>query len=189
MVELLIGVSLSLIVITAVLSSYVFLARNFTRSIGLASSNKPSLVNQSRIAVTYLSQDVRMATGITGTLSASEVTLIVPTNSGTKNITYYYNSSSSSVTVYSVTVEPTSFSRIDRSNSTLLTLQTNLLTCTLTYYDGSGYPYTTYVNYLKGIKSLALSSTAQAGSSVNGTLSAIYQTSSAPLVFRNKSLL
>lgn len=45
LVEMLIGLSLSLMVMAAILSSYVFLARNFTRSLGVtyAVSNQTTL--------------------------------------------------------------------------------------------------------------------------------------------------
>lgn len=189
LVELLIGVALSLFVMSAVLSSYVFLARNFTRSLAISSTNQPPLEAQGRRAINYFTQDVRMATGRTGTISASEVTLVLPTSSSTKNVTYYYNSSSSSASVYSVTVLPKSLARIDRNTNTVLTLQTDLLSCTLTYYDSSGYPYATYVNYLNGIKQINLSFTCQTGSSVNGTLTPVYRGDSALLLLRNTPLL
>lgn len=176
-------------VMTAVLSSYVFLGKNFTRTLGISSANQPPLEAQGRRAVAYFTRDVRAASGRTGTVSASEVTLVLPTSSGTRNVTYYYNNTAATVSVYSVSVLPYSLTRIDRSNNTALTLQTDLLTCTINYYDSSGYPYTTYVDYLSGIKKLSLAFTAQTGSSVNGTLTQVYPMSSAPLLLRNTPLL
>ena len=187
LVELLVGMTLALMVMTAVLSSYVFLGKNFTRTLGISSANQPPLEAQGRRAVAYFTQDVRAATGRTGTVSASEVTLILPTSSGTKNITYYYNNGGAT-TVYSVPVLANSLTRIDRSTSTGLTLQTDLLTCTINYFDSLGYPYTSYVNYLAGIKVLSLTFTAQTGSSINGTLTQVYEMSSAPLLLRNTPL-
>lgn len=189
LVELLISVSLALFVMGAVLSSYVFLARNFTRSLAISSTNQPPLEAQSRRTINYFTQDVRTATSRTGTISASEVTFVLPTSSGTRQVTYYYNSGTSSASVYSVTVLPKSLSRIDRNTNTVLTLHTDLLSCTFTYYDSSGYPYTSYVNYLPGIKQINLSFTCQTGSSVNGTLTPVYRTDSAPLLLRNSALL
>lgn len=192
LVELLIGVSLSLIVMGAVLSSYVFLARNFTRSLGLSAANQPTLEAQGRRAVAYFTQDVRMATGRTGTLSASEVTLVLPTSSGSKQVTYYYSANSDPdnlETIYGVTVQPNSLTRIDRNTSTGLTLHTNLISCVFNYYDNSGRPYITYVNYLSGIKEINLSLSAQSGSSTNGTLTPIFKVDSSTLVLRNTPLL
>ena len=51
LVELLIAMSLSLMIMTAVLSSYVFLGRSFSRSLGIASANQPTLENQGRQAL------------------------------------------------------------------------------------------------------------------------------------------
>lgn len=189
LLELIIGMSLGLMVLAAVLSSYVFLARNFTRSLGISSANEPPLEGQSRRALASFTQEVRMASGITGTASATEVTLVLPGSTGTKNITYYYNSSSTTAVVYGVSTKPNSLTRIDRSNSTGLTLQSNILACSISYYDVAGNPYTTYVNYLSGVKWLNLSYTTQVGSSANGTLTPVFQFTSAPLLLRNKSLL
>lgn len=189
LVELLIAMSLSLMIMTAMLSSYVFIGRSFTRSLGISSANQPTLESQGRRAVAYFNQDVRMAIGRTGTISASEVTLTLPTSSGTKNITYYYNSTAATVTVYGVATLANSLTRIDRSTSTGLTLQTNLLSCTFLYADAAGNPYTTYVDYLPGIKMISLASTAQAGTGVNGTLSQVYEFDSAPLLLRNTTML
>jgi len=193
LVEVLIGMSLGLMVLTAVLSSYVFIGRNFTRSLGISSANQPTLTSQARRTVAYFTQDVRMASGRTGTISASEVTLVLPTGSGTKNVTYYLNNGAAT-TVYSVAVAANSLTRIDRNTSTGQTLLTNLLFTTAApsvfkYFDATGYPYTTYVNYLPGIKQVALSLSAQAGSSVNGTLTQVYQFTSAPMLLRNTPLL
>jgi Tfp pilus assembly protein PilW len=154
--ELIIGVSLSLIVMTAVLSSYVFVARAYTRTIGFGVPNQPTLEAQGRRTLTYFSQDVEMTSAI-GSPSASEVTLTVPNSlGGTKNVTYYYNSTSAAVSIYSVTVLANSLARIDRATNTALTLHTSLLTCVFTYYDDSGNPYTAYTDYLKGIKQVSM---------------------------------
>jgi hypothetical protein len=72
---MLIGLSLSLMVMAAILASYVFLARNFTRSLGVTYavnnqttlSQLPPLEAQLRTTLAYFTQDVRMATGISGT--------------------------------------------------------------------------------------------------------------------------
>ncbi len=187
--ELLVGVGLSLIVMTGVLSSYVFVARSYNRTIGFGMANQPTLEAQGRRTLAWWAQDVQMASAVTSP-SASEVTLTVPrSDGGTKNVTYYFNSSASAVSVYSVTVPATSLVRIDRDTSTALTLHSSLLTCVFSYYDTIGNPYTTYVNYLPGIKRVAVAFTAQAGSSVNSTLTQVYKSASPRLVLRNKPLL
>lgn len=187
--ELLVGVGLSLIVMTGVLSSYVFVARSYNRTIGFGMANQPTLEAQGRRTLAWWAQDVQMASAVTSP-SASEVTLTVPrSDGGTKNVTYYFNSSASAVSVYSVTVPATSLVRIDRDTSTALTLHSSLLTCVFSYYDTVGNPYTTYTNYLQGIKRVAVTFTAQAGSSVNSTLTQVYKSASPRLILRNKPLL
>ncbi|HEX7631695.1 MAG TPA: prepilin-type N-terminal cleavage/methylation domain-containing protein, partial [Lacunisphaera sp.] len=54
--ELLIGMTLSLIVMTAVLTSYTFMGRNLFRL-----ANQQTLQTQSRRTLQYFQQDVRMA--------------------------------------------------------------------------------------------------------------------------------
>lgn len=185
--ELLVGVSLSLIVMTGVLSSYVFVARSYNRTIGFGMANQPTLEAQGRRTLAWWAQDVQMTSAVTS-VSASEVTLTVPrSDGGTKNVTYYYNSSTSAVSVYSVTVPAASLARIDRNTNTCLTLHSSLLTCVITYYDAIGNPYTTYTNFLPGIKQVSLTFTAQAGSSVNSTLTQVYKSASPRLLLRNKA--
>jgi hypothetical protein len=117
-----------------------------------------------------------MASGVSGTPSASSVTLTLPTGTGTTTVTYNYDGIAGTLT------------RTPASGSALI-LHSSLLTCAFSYYDSSGNPYTTYVNYLPGIKQLSLSVTAQAGNSTNGTLTQVYQTDSPRLIIRNRSLL
>ena len=198
LVELLVGMSLSLMVMTAVLTTYVTLGRNFTRSLGLSSANQPNLETQARRTLATFAQDVRMASGIPSTFTptATSLTLTLPTGTGTKTVSYYINTTAAAVTVtlsgYSTTVPAQSLVRVDGSNGATLTLQSSLQvsgTNAFTYYDASGNPYTTYVNYLTGIKQLSLSFTSQAGSNTNGTLTQAYETDSPRLLLRNKALL
>ena len=187
--ELIVGVSLSLIVMTGVLSSYVFVARSYNRTIGFGLANQPTLESQGRRTLAWLAQDVQMASAVSA-LSASEVTLTVPrSDGGTKNVTYYYNGTGAAVSVYSVTVPANALARIDRTTATALTLHSSLLTCVFSYHDTEGNPYATYVNYLIGIKQVALVLTAQTGSSVNGTLTQVYRVASPRMLLRNKTLL
>lgn len=176
LVELLIGMSLALMILTAVLSSYVLLGRNFTRSLAVTSANQPNLASQGRRTLTTFAQDVEMATAISGTPSASSLALTVPTSSGSMTVTYAYDSVAGTLT------------RTPSVGSALV-LHSSLLSCVFTYYDNSGNPYTTYVNYLPGIKQVSFALTAQGGSSTNNTLSAIYKLGSPRLLFRNKTLL
>jgi hypothetical protein len=201
MVEVLIGMSLAMVLMLAVLVSYVSLARNFTRTLGLSEAGRPTLEAQSLRTLAQFTQDVRMATGIVSvfvnslsTPSAISLTLTLPTGSGTKNIGYYYNSTGAALTVtlasYSTRVPARSLVRVDGSNGATQVLHLGLLTCTFNYYDTSGNPYPTLPNYCPpGIKQLALTLTSQGGSNTNNTRTEIYQANSPRLLIRNKPLL
>jgi prepilin-type N-terminal cleavage/methylation domain-containing protein len=210
LVELLVGMSLALMVMTAVLSTYTTLGRSFTRSLGVSSANQPTLEGQARWTLATFAQDVRMASGLT-VISASptaptssRVDLIVPSGTGNNLVTYYYNSTpiSGATTSDNVTINGSSIAmrrealtRCFYNGSTVTSqlLHANLLTCTFSYYDSSGNAYSasdlTAKNYLVGIKQLSLGFTAQAGSATNGTLTQVYQTDSPRLLLRNRSLL
>jgi len=181
-VELLVGVSLALMIMTAVLTTYVSLGRNFTRSLGLSSANQPNLESQARRTLAYFTQDVRMASALSGTPTSSSLILVMPTSSGSTTVTYTYDS-----TADTITRTP--------SGGTALILHSSVLSCYFRYYDGSGNPYdsgsspyTTVTTYSVGIKQVSVTFTAQAGSSTNGTLTQVYQNDSPRLLIRNKSL-
>lgn len=197
-----------MIVLAAVLSSYVYIARAYTRTIGFGEPNQPTLESQGRRTLVAFGQDVQSASGILTTpsatypLSASEVTFIVPrATGGTKNVTYYYNSGASAATVtknsVSVSVATKALVRIDWSTSPpkTLTLHTSLQSLAFSYYDGltdvNGFGsvrgYTSYANYLLGIKQVSLTFTSQAGTGTN--LTQLYRIASPRYAIRNKSLL
>jgi Tfp pilus assembly protein PilW len=184
LVELLIGMTLSLTVMTAVLSAYTFMGRSLARI-----TNQETLETASRRTLLYFAQDVRMANGISGTPSASSVTLTLPTANSTRNITYHYNSGGSATTVSGYSIPANSLARIDVSASTGLTLHRNLLSCSFTYYDSSGNPYTSYTNYMTGLKQVMLSFTSQTGVSSTGTLTPVNTVASPRLLLRNKAWL
>jgi hypothetical protein len=188
--ETLIAVALSMVVMAAVLSSYVFIARSYTRTIGFGQPNQPTLESQDRRTLSYFVRDVHDATAITSP-SSSEVTLTVPRpTGGTKNITYYYNSSGASATPYgTVSIPDDTLMRIDRSADTGLTMHGNLLTCVFSYYDDSGNGYTAFTDFLIGIKQIQLTFTSQSGTAANGTLTQVYKIASPRMVIRNLSYL
>ena len=198
---------LSLMIMAAVLSSYVFLGRNFTRSLGLSSANEPTLESQGRRTLSYFAQDVRMASSVVPAIAAPSVTpsvttsefrmmtLILPVASGTKSVIYYYNNTIAEVLLGSIPIPANSLVRIDQSTATTLTLHTNLLTMYFRYfdaqgqpYDDSNVPYTTTTGYLSGIKQVSLEFTSQGGNSVNGTQTQIYASASPRVILRNKQL-
>lgn len=85
LVELLVSSTLAALAMTALLSAFVFLARNFTRL-----ANLQALESQSRRALTYLQDDLALAEAVKAgsTASASSVTLVLPAG----EVTYTYDS-------------------------------------------------------------------------------------------------
>ncbi len=161
-----VAMTLGAAVMAAVLTSYVTLSRNFTRSLGITSSTQPPLESQGRRTLTYFVQDVQLANGISGTPSNSSLTLVQPAGTGTKEITYYYNSSCTTATVVTihgtnVTMPINSLTRVlyDGTTVTAKTIQENIPPpaspappathplpaladgCYFRYYDSSGNPY------------------------------------------------
>jgi prepilin-type N-terminal cleavage/methylation domain-containing protein len=208
LVEVLIGMSLSLMLMGAVLSSYVFLGRNFTRALGITSANQPTLEAQSRRTLTYFTQDVRMASGVDTTAVApkvapsnSGVTLILPSSTGSpKCVTYFFNDTSAPVTLTTFTVPAKALIRIDVSANTSQVLHTGHLNPDtyfyFRYYDASGQPYdnstppyTTSTSYLSSIKQVSIAFSAQGGDSSNGTLTPVFLSASPRLILRNTQLL
>jgi len=183
LVELLVGVTLSGMVMAAVLSSYIFLARNFARL-----SNQQVLGAEARRTLTYFSRDVQAATGISGTPSATSVTLTLPTSSGTTTVAYAYDSAAGT------------FTRTPAGGTALILTHyitdndastTNDLT--IRYYDNSSYEYTTATlsagSYLTSIKQISLEYSTQTGSSFSGTQTLVYRVASGRVLLHNNALL
>jgi len=213
LVEVLIGLTLSLMVMGAVLSGYVFLGRNFSRTLGISSANEPTLESQGRRTLSSFMQDVRMASGLITTLPTIPDTfenllkLKIPStsnSSGTSTILYYYNPASSSVYLHTsdvidgtpdaTTVELFSHSLtrvvLDTSRTTQV-LHRSLLSCTFSYYDSSGNPYTVFdpssssFSSLSGIKQIAITFSSQGGNVANGTQTPVYSSASPRVILRN----
>lgn len=192
--ELIIGTALAGTILAAVMSSYLFLGRQFTRLM-----NQQTLESQARRTLLYLAQDARLSSTLTSPTNAS-VTLVQTTATGTRNIYYYYNSGATATNVTlgstSYSMPAKSLSRVDSNTSTRITLLANLLTCYLRYYDDYGNPfdnaaspYTTVTTYPSGMSQLSLLFTAQTGVARNGTLTPVYQGVSARLLIRNRPML
>lgn len=194
LVELMIGAALSAALMAAVLSTYIYLGRGLARL-----ANQQTLETEARRTLAMFTQDVQSASGITdtGNLSATRVSLLVPTSGGTNVITYYFNSTASNATVSvngtNVTMAANALTRCAYNGSTVtsLVLLRNITTggLTLKYYDSSGQPYTTYVNYLSGITQLALHFETQLGNNGNGTQTRVLSVSSSRLAIRNDAFL
>jgi prepilin-type N-terminal cleavage/methylation domain-containing protein len=172
LVELIIGMTLSAMVLTAVLSSYLFLAKSFIRL-----ANQQVLETEARRTLEYFSRDVQMASGISGTPSATSVTLILPTSSGTTTVTYAYNGSAGT------------FTRTGGGSTLVLVRSITASGLTIHYYDSSSNEYISYTNYLTGIKQLSLVFSTQTGASASNTQTLVHQVASGRLLIHNSSLL
>jgi Tfp pilus assembly protein PilW len=205
LVEILVGATLSALVMTAVLSSYIYMARNIARL-----ANLQLLEAEARRTVMFFSRDARMASDLTDTtnLSGSRVSLVVPTGSGTNTITYYYNNTPSVATVSvngsTVSMPANALTRCVYNGSTVSALTLLRLRSvnnaaipsrndlTIRYYDASGNEYISYVNYLSGIKRLSLEFTSASGNNVDDTTTAqsvSYQAKSSQISLRNRASL
>lgn len=212
LVELLIGASLAAAIMAAVLSSYIFLARNLARL-----ANQQIVETESRRALDYFAQDVQAASEITGTPSASNLVLTVPGAKGANTITYYYNSNmltssdqTDDVVINGTTVKMSRqaltrcvYDGTTVSSQTLLRNisdddATTTVDLYLRYFDAANNPYdngsapyttatTTYS--LKGIKQVSLFCSVQLGNAANGTRTRTYPIASGRVVLRNRPLL
>lgn len=181
-------------VMAGVLSSYIYMGRSLARL-----ANQQILESEGRRTVAYFKQDVRMANNLTdtGNLGATRVSLIVPAGAGSNTITYYYNNSASAASVSvngtNVTMQANSLTRCvyDGSTVTWLTMLRNIRSggLTIRYYDLSANEYTSYANYLPGIKQLSLEFSTQLGTGGNGTQTKVYQVASNRVILRNRGLL
>lgn len=167
--------TLSMLVMSAVLSGFLFVGRNFGRL-----ANQQTLESEGRRTLAYFEQDVRKATAISTPL-VTEVTLTVPTGTGTTSIRYNYDAGAGTIT--------------RTAGGTALVLQRNLLSAYFRYYDGQGSPfdnstapYTTYTSYTSSIKQVSLNFSSQTGSLNNGTRTPVNHVASSRLLLRNKAL-
>ncbi len=211
LVELLIGASLSAAILSAVLSSYIFLGRQLGRL-----ANQQTLETQARLAIGTFTQDVQQATGL-ATLSvaptspaANRIDLILPTSGGVTNtITYYYNSSlttAASVTINGtlISMEAASLTRCVSTGSTV-TARTLLRHITdgdtdtgdndlqFRFFDSTGREYEAATlaarSYLTGIKQVTLEYNAQVRTLNQGTTTPVQRETTARLALRNRGFL
>ncbi len=174
LVELLIGMTLTLVVMAGVISCFIFLSHNLSRL-----QIQQKFESQGRRALLYFAQDARMASAIT-TPTATSVTFVMPPGSGSPTVTYNYNSATGVLT------RDPGFTGLG-SNPPLLV---SLTSFTFSYYDVYGNPYPALTNYLIGIKQVSVSFNAQSPPSWNLTQPAFtYQVSSGRMILRNKAIL
>lgn len=196
LVELLVGMTLALIVMTAVLSTFGFLGRNLNRL-----ANQQQLESEARRALAYFAQDVRMASGLSSPGDA-QLELAVPAGTATRKVIYYYNSAATATTVsigatgdqVSITAPGNSLVRFYENTASpntgsTVTLLRNLLSCDFDYRDVSDNAVTDFTNKVSSIKKVALEFRSQTGVANNGTLTPVYPGASPFLAIRNKPLL
>jgi len=176
LVELLVGATLSALVMSAILSSYVFLGRSLTRQ-----ANYQTLEAKGREALSYLRRDFALAQAVkTGTSPAADtVTLVMPGG----EITYTYAASTLTRTAnYG-------------SNPTITLLRNDFCTCpafAFEYFTTAGFPpldqntATTFVPY--SIKQIRVSFTVQSPGTLSADTRATYQAVSARFLLRNRQL-
>lgn len=195
LVELLIGATLSMAVMAALLSTYLYLGRGLGRL-----ANQQTLETEARRTLGYFAQDVQAASELKSStdvpaLSATSVSLVVPAAEGTRIIVYYYNDASTDTTVpiygTAVTMPARSLTRSVYASSavsslTLLQHVTDPDRLSFSYYDGSNAAYTGYTDYLIGIKQVSLRFSTQVGNASVGTQTPIYQAASGRLLLRNR---
>lgn len=178
LVELLIGLSLSLTIMAAVLSSYLFLGRSLSRLV-----NQQTLETEGRRTLGQFAQDVRAASAISGTPSVSAVTLIIPSGASTTTVAWSYNSAGGVLT----RTPASGTARTFVSNVT--SLHFRYYNEAGTAYDNGSSPFTTQTAYMSGLKQISLTFTCQTGSASNGTLTAVHSFASPRLLVRNRPLL
>lgn len=191
LVELLIGMSLALVVMTAVLSSYLFLGRNLTRL-----ANQQTLETEARRAHALFAQDARMATNISSPTSTSLVFNLPSTTSTASNraVTYRYHAAATALN--GVDVPGYSLTRTYDDDSVppatrVLVRDIVPLSFGFRYYDESGRQYTDPASlaYRQGLKQVSFSYVSRTGNAANGTLTPNYTAESPRFVLRNKAPL
>lgn len=178
LVELLIGLSLSLTIMAAVLSSYLFLGRSLSRLV-----NQQTLETEGRRTLGQFAQDVRAASSISGTPSVSTLTLTIPSGASTTTVAWSYNSATGILT--RTPASGTALALV----SNLTSLHFRYYNETGTAYDSGSSPYTTQTAYMSGLKQISITFTSQTGSANNGTLTAVHRFASPRLLVRNRALL
>jgi prepilin-type N-terminal cleavage/methylation domain-containing protein len=170
LVEVLIAMSLALTILTAVLSSYLFLGRNFARL-----ALEQTLEAQGRNAVLMFEKDARSATEISSP-SATGVTFTVPAGSASNSVAYSYNST-----------DKTLLRSVNGATATVIVRNVVTPGASFRFFDKADREYTTFTNYLSGISKVSLTFSTQTGDALKGTLTPAYRGVSARVILLNKA--
>lgn len=164
LVELLIGSSLSAILLVGVLSSFTFMGRSLGRM-----ASQQQLETQSRRALQVFDSDARMATALSGPTNTSVTLLNVPDGlGGTNSVVYSYSGGTLTRTV--------------GANPAQVVLR-NIQTFDFDYYDSQNVASASTLS----IKQLMMSFTTAVGTATSGTRST-FQTATPRIIMRNKAL-
>jgi prepilin-type N-terminal cleavage/methylation domain-containing protein len=186
LVELIIGMTLSAMLMLAVLSAYVFLGRNLTR---LALQQEQE--RQSRGTLARLTADLRLTQSVS---SATNDALALTLPAGT--VTYTYNSTTKTLTrTASFGASPTLVLLGSPASVALGSPAPGAIVCTVfafnyfTTKDGAPTDQVTPANYVPlSIKQVAVSFTLEAGT-IGGTgASVTFKTASGRFILRNRQL-
>lgn len=187
--------SLGLVVMIAVISSYLFLARNFTRL-----ANQQTVEAQSRRLLGTFAQDVRNASSLTSA-SPSALTLTIPAAGAPADTNVSYTYYPSATTVGGVSIPAESLVRQSPATSgPPHVLLGNLVSLSFgaspylygfKYYDSAGAEIPAPISAvdLRSVKHISVSFLAAAGNASNGTKTANFHGNSPRLALRNKPLL
>jgi Tfp pilus assembly protein PilW len=167
LVEALFSATLAALLMSAMLSTYLFLGRNLTRL-----GNRQAVEAKSRTAMALMNRDIQRASAVSAA-NSSTVTLTVPGGA----VTYTYSNPTLS---RSSTVANDAF-----ANAVLLP---GICTAfNLSYFSTTGTAPLSGTIVPLSVKRISVSFTVEQGSLLSGTL-ASQQTNSARLLLRNKQL-
>lgn len=165
LVEIMVATGLLAIVLLAVLSAYLFVARNLTRLV-----NSQHQEVESRRTLRTFTQDLSAAIQLS-TATTSHLAFTKPTGGAATSVTYLYSAANGTL--------------VRTEGTVTQTLLTGLTSFTLTYYNEAG---TAVGSSPPSVKSVEMMFTSAAGTASSGT-QARYTTVSPRVVLRNKSTL
>ena len=180
LVELLIGVSLALAVMTGVLSTYLFLGNQLSRL-----AHRQTLETEARRTILRFAQDMRGAIAVSSPGDTS-VILTVPTASSTMTVTYTYTSGSNNTGTLTRTP----------STGSAQVLLRYLSAFDFNYHDSADAAVTDLTNKVSSIKKVSFTFSSQTGTRSSGgtlmsdaALTPVYQGASPRFNLGNPALL
>lgn len=185
LVELLVAVSLAGIVMTGMLTTYLFLGRSLVRL-----NNQQSLDEESRRLLLEFSQDFRKASRIAATTSPTtpsdtEVRFWVPTSTSEFVITYRYTAGAN----FTGTVTRETAPDLSSAPTTSRVVASNLGSFDFDYFDAADNAVTSFPNKLSSVRKVSFDYTAQTGYARTGTRTPVQTIASARLALRNARFL